>query len=230
MSLTGRRALAVVAVVVFAVIVVLLIRRPWSTPVDPGDPKAFCNQLEEGVGLTDGEVNPAEFEALSLTAPPEIRVVVNQLRNSARDLSEIANDDPINLAELFSARFDPEALDARQRLEDYAVEDCGIDLEAGVPVPVEELQSQLRSYLETNHSTAPWFANIDVRPVVENGQLHSILAGFLSPAAGDELREACEALSVYLYAVRGAAGSVGVQDYNSTVIMRRAGPNAVCSL
>lgn len=228
MSVTARRALAVLAVLAFAVIIVLLIRRPWSTPVDPGDPQAFCNQLEEGVGLTDAEVNASEFEALSLTAPPEIRVVVNQLRNSARDLTEIANDDPINLAELFSARFDPEALDARERLEAYAVEVCGIDLEAGVPIPVEELQSQLRSYLDTNHSTAPWIDKIDVRPVVENGQLDSILGRFLRPAANDELREVCEALSVYLYAVRGASGFVDVADNNNQATLRRAGPGAIC--
>lgn len=221
--------MAVVAVIVFAVIVVLLIRRPWSTPVDPGDPQAFCNQLEEGVGLT-GEVNPAEFDALSVTAPPEIRVVVNQLRNSARDLTEIANDDPINLAELFSARFDPEALDARTRLETYAVDVCGIDLEAGVPVPVEELQSQLRSYLDTNHSTAPWISKLDARPVVENGQLDSILARFTSADQGDELREACEALSVYLYAVRGASGSVAVEyvDDAGRSAIGRVGPGAIC--
>lgn len=228
MSLTGRRALALLAVVVFVVIVGLLIRRPWSTPIDPGDPQAFCNQLEEGVGLTDGDVDPAEFEALGETAPPEIRVIVNQLRNSARDLTEIANDDPINLAELFSARFDPDALDARTRLEEYAVEVCGIDLEAGVPIPVDELQSQLRSYLDTNHSTAPWIDKLDARPVVENGQLDSILAGFTEPAEDDEVREVCEALSVYLYAVRGASGSVLVEDGNRESMLR-AGPGAVCA-
>lgn len=229
MSVNTRRAIAVVAVLAVVVAVVLVIRRPWSTPVDPGDPQAFCDQLEEGVGLTGSEVSPAEFEALGLTAPPDIRIVVNQLRNSARDLTEIANDDPVNLAELFSARFDPEALDARERLEAYAVEVCSIDLEAGVPIPLDELQSQLRSYLETNHSTAPWVDKIDVRPVVENGQLDSILARFLRPAAGDELREVCEALSVYLYAVRGAVGFVDVEDSNNQAGLRRAGPGAVCA-
>lgn len=228
-SATVRRTLALLAVVVCAGAVALLILQPWSEPEDPGDPQAFCGFLGEGIGLGGGEIPSTDYDVLGAVAPPEIRTVVNQLRNSARSISEIANDDPVNLAELFSARFDPDAVASQSQLEEYALTTCNIDLEQGVPIPLEELEVQVRDYLDANHSSAPWVNAIEVRPVVENGQLDSMLVRFLRPPEdADQPREVCEALAVYLYAIRGAPGFVSVES-NGTIVARRASPADACT-
>lgn len=178
-----------------------------------GDPVAFCELLAEGVGRADGDVSPEEYARLAEVAPEGIRGAVEDLRNAAVDLSEIA--ETASLAELFARAFDPEARDARQELDRWAVVECDLEID------LEAIEEDLASFLATNYAGASWVDLVDIELEVEEGRLEAITAELerelrdLEPAF-----EACRGLSVYLYEIRDGSGPVRVVYDGETVVSR----------
>lgn len=191
-----------------------------------GNEQAFCGLLADGVGLADGGVSLNDFARLNAVAPNEIRPTVNRLRNAALDLSEI---DPLDVAALFNARFDPNAQESRAALESYAVSTCELDLEDGPPIPIDELSADLRTYLSENFADAAWTDNLVLAPGTTNGRLESVIARMVEPPSSDaDAAEICRALSVYLYVLNSGDGSVSV-EHNGEVVAFRSGPEASCT-
>lgn len=180
-----------------------------------GDPVAFCELLAEGVGRADGDVDPAEFDQLAEVAPEGISGTVEDLRNAAVDLSEIA--ETATLEELFARAFDPEAREARRDLDRWAVVECQL------PIDLEAIRADLDSFLATNYTGAGWVDIVEIDLEVVDGRLESITAELttgLGPDAIEPAFEACRGLSVYLYELQGGDGPVRVVHDDETVVSR----------
>ncbi len=199
-----------------------------SRTEDPGDPEAFCALLRDGIGLsasgTDG------LDDLEAAAPPDIRSTVRELANTARSLDEIPDSE---LDELFSAAFDPEAVEARKGLRSYAVEQCG-----STSVPVDQAvdglndeadaEAQLASYIATNFGTTTWAGQLSIDAGFAFGRLDSLHAEFADdPAAPDDALAACNALAVFLYEIESGSGEITVMR-GETLLAGRSGPGAPC--
>jgi hypothetical protein len=211
------------AALVFAVLVAAC-----SGTEDPGDPEAFCELLRDGIGLSAGGTDG--LDALEAAAPPDIRSTVRELANTARSLDEIPDAD---LDELFSAAFDPDAVEARDGLRTYAVERCGSTL-----VPVDEAvdgvadeadaEAQLASYIATNFGTTTWAGQLSIDAGFAFGRLDSLHAEFADdPASPDDALAACNALAVFLYEIESGSGEIRVTQ-DDTLLAGRSGPSAPC--
>lgn len=197
-----------------------------SSGGDPGDLNVFCNLLGDGVGLSETDANPVEFEALEQVAPPEIRPTITNLRLAALELDEVPDDD---LEGLFAARFNPQAAGARSELESYAGASCGIDFSGGAPVGFEELTAEIENYLAVSAAGRPWLDQIRIDPATVAGQLHSVRVAFLvQPADPVYADEVCTNVSGYVYGQRAAIGSVTV-DYDGAALSQRNGPDGICA-
>lgn len=214
--------------VVAAALVVTMASAACSATEDPGDPEAFCELLREGVGLTAGGTD--RLDELETAAPPDIRVGVRQLANTVRSLDEIPDAD---LGELFSAAFDPEAVEARSTLLQYAVDQCGsaptvLDEPLEAPLDSAEADAQLLEYVTTNFGTTAWVPLLTVETVFEFGRLDSVRGEFSDepPTPVDSLA-ACNALAVYLYELQDGVGEVTVR-LGDTLLAGRSGPASQC--
>ncbi|MDH3754264.1 MAG: hypothetical protein OEU32_10375 [Acidimicrobiia bacterium] len=207
----------------------LLVAACGGDTEDPGDQAAFCDLLREGVGLTGGAVG--DFERLADVAPPDIRLAVRELGNTARSLDDIPDE---NLEELFAAAFDPEAVEAGAELDLYAVEVCGSDPVAAEPTPAEDANdsdaslADLEDYIAANFSTTTWAGNVQFDVAFEFGRLDSIEANFdRPPDSADDALAACNAVAVFLYELRDATGTVAVVS-GDDLLASRSGPDTPC--
>jgi hypothetical protein len=211
------------AALVFAILVAAC-----SATEDPGDPEAFCALLRDGIGLSAGGTDG--LDALEAAAPPEIRSTVRELANTVRSLDEIPDDE---LGELFSAAFDPEAVEARNGLRTYAVEQCGstsVPVDQAVDGVVDEAdaEAQLASYIATNFGTTTWAGQLSVDAGFAFGRLDSLHAEFADdPDAPDDALAACNALAVFLYEIESGSGEIRV-THGDTLLAGRSGPSAPC--
>lgn len=194
---------------------------------DPGDPDAFCDLLRAGVGFG---TEPERLDELEAVAPPDIRVTVRQLANTARSLDQIPDQ---NLDELFSAAFDPEAIEARAELRRYAVDSCGspaelIDEPGSTVSDQDAADAAIVEYLANNFRTTAWVDDLDVTATLAFGRLESVQARFFTPPASpDDALAACNALAVYLYEIHDGTGEVNV-ELGDTLLAGRSGPDAPC--
>jgi len=201
-----------------AIAAVILLGSACSDDGDEGDPEAFCELLVEGVGQADGDVDPAEFEALAEVAPSEVISAVEKLAVTATDVETL---DYTDREALFAASFDPDATEARQELEVYAIEECDI------PVDQALLEAELAEFLAINFTDARWLDDIEVSVSIESGVISGIEANHLSrPLAGDSV-EVCRALAVYLYEVSGGDGPVRV-FLGEKLLVSRENREATC--
>lgn len=210
---------------VVVLVMALLSITACSSGEDSGNQQAFCGLLKDGVGLSASNQTLVDFDNLETVAPVEIRATIARLRNTALDLSEI---DPLDVEALFNARFDPNALAARDALNEFAEVQCDLDLESGPPVRADDASAELDQYLDANFKDAPWSDSIDITVGVSSGRLHSIVARYVAaPADLEEPAEVCRALSVYLYSITEGEGTVSV-EVDGGVVAFRAGPEASC--
>ncbi|MCB0994986.1 MAG: hypothetical protein KDB21_07845 [Acidimicrobiales bacterium] len=196
---------------------------------DAGDKEAFCELLRDGVGIgsDSAEVDPGDFARLSEVAPPEIRDAVRQLANTARSLDEIPDAE---LDELFAAAFDPEAVAARDELLAYAVGTCGVDagdIEGGRISNDDVLITEVAGYLQTNFASEPWLDDIRIAMVRDDSVLDGVTVTFERRTSRNEAIDVCNAVSVWLYALKDADGAVTVL-YDGAVVAGRVGPDASC--
>lgn len=196
--------------------------------VDPGDPVAFCDLLRQGIGLGNSTDGLVDLEAV---APPEIRTQVRELANSARSLDDIADTE---LEELFSAAFDPEAIEARAALNQYAIDQCGSGIDTDGTTEASTFENEIaarndvQTYLNDNFGSSDWVDGIAIEAIFAFGVLDSVEAQFKrAPKNTDESLEACNALSVYLYALQSGSGSVSV-NHGDDVLASRTDPEGLC--
>ena len=196
--------------------------------VDPGDPVAFCDLLRQGIGLGNSTDGLVDLEAV---APPEIQTQVRELANSARSLDDIADTE---LEELFAAAFDPEAIEARAALNQYAVDQCGSGIDTDGTTQASTFENEiaarndLQTYLNDNFGNSAWVDGIAIEAIFAFGVLDSVEAQFKRvPKNTDESLEACSALSVYLYELQSGSGSVSV-NHGDDVLASRTDPEGLC--
>ncbi len=194
---------------------------------DEGDPVAFCGMLREGVGFDATDVTG--LEELETVAPIDIRPAVRELSNTSRRLDDIPDTE---LAELFAAATDPEAGQARLDLEQYAVDQCGLEPGADGPeigaVDADAALADLASYVAENFGTTAWADDLEFGVAFAFGRLDSVAATFRSdPDPEDAPLEVCNALAVYLYEIQGGTGRVTVED-DEGVLISREGPDERC--
>lgn len=198
---------------IIAVVIVVALTGAACSGESSEDPVAFCDLLADGVGRADGDVSAAEFDRLAEVAPADIRGAVDDLRNAAVDLAEIA--ETATLAELFARAFDPEARDARRELDRWAVVECDLEID------LEAIQTDLATFMETNYAGADWVDLLDIELDVVEGRLEAITAELSKRLVDIEPAfEACRGLSVYLYEIQGGSGTVDVMFDGETVVSR----------
>ena len=187
---------------------------------DDGDVAAYCELVNNGVGIQDGV-----FEGLLEVAPPDIRDAVNELANTTRGF-----DDIDELDELFDAAFDPDAQAARLAFSTHAEDICEYE-----PPPEEEEAFQfssngieLREYVSANFGNDDWPDKVTYRVAeASDGQIFEVTARFIESPQGDEALDACAALGVWLYVALGAAGEVRV-EHEGEVVAQRLTQTATC--
>lgn len=211
----------------WVVLVGMLIAGGCGGGEDEGDPVAFCRLLREGVGFDATDV--AGLEELEGVAPIDIRPAVRELSNTSRQLEDIPDTD---LAELFAAATDPDADRARRDLEQYAVDQCGLEPGADGPeagaIDAETALADLASYITENFGTTEWADDLEFGVAFAFGRLDSVAATFRSdPDPEDAPLEVCNALAVYLYEIQGGTGRVSVEDADG-VLISREGPDERC--
>ena len=194
---------------------------------DTSDLDAYCNLVRDGVGFgaSNVAVQEAELQELLGVAPGEVRDAVLELINTTRSL-----DDIDELDQLFDAAFDPDAQAAKADFDRFAVEACGIDASALPDGRVDSaagLVTDIGAYVDANFESATWVPKVRYDVEREGGALHDITVTFVVDARDDEAQQACAALSVYLYELRDADGSVIVMS-DDLVSVQRSGPDAAC--
>lgn len=194
---------------------------------DTSDLDAYCNLVREGVGFgtLNVAVQEAELQDLLAVAPGEVRDAVLELINTTRGL-----DDIDELDQLFDAAFDPDAQAAKASFDRFAVEACGVDASALPEGRVDSdagLITDIGAYVDANFEGATWVPKVRYDVEREDSALRDITITFVVDARDDEAQQACAALSVYLYELRGADGSVVVVS-DDLVTVQRSGPGAAC--
>lgn len=198
---------------------------------DDGDVDAFCTLVQQDAGdLTGQAVDAASLDRLADVAPQEIRSVVEQLGNLARDFSEI---DPTELDQLFAAAFDALARSARQRFDGFVSETCDIDNATlggdQEPASADELAIRLLDFLESIFPNDDWVGKASYEVIVEpdDGPWAVRLTFVVGIEAGEAAR-ACESVSLWLYDVERHAGSIEVLDAAGDGGAARAGLEGSC--
>lgn len=195
-----------------------------SDPVDPGDVAAFCDLVSSGAVPTTSNADPSQLAALEAVAPPEVRPVIDRLRQSAVRLDELADDD---LDGLFAAQFNPDAIDAQAQLEAYATATCGVG--PGQEATVDpDIVKELNEYLALSAAGRPWLEAIQVIPASKDGQAQSVRVVFVSEPQDGEAEEVCVNVSGWLYGTAGGTGAVTV-DYRGAIVAQRVGPDGTCT-
>ena len=192
-----------------------------------GDLDAYCDLLSDGVGLraANTSVQESEFDQLLDVAPSDIREAVRELSNTTRSLDEIEEVD-----QLFAAAFDPDAQAARTAFNDHAALACGVTGQAlvtGAVAANAEIVSDLRAYVDNNFSGSGWLPKVRYDLELEDEILDGVQVTFVVGAQSDEAAQACAAISVYVFELRGATGSVSVID-DGSVVFQRADATASC--
>lgn len=108
-----------------------------------GDLEAFCEQarsLDELADDDDFEAGMAAFDELVDEAPSDIKAEVEKFRTLLERMEGLEGadeDDPGAMAEAMGLIFDPELMEAGEKLEAYLEEECGIEPEEGF-TPIDE--------------------------------------------------------------------------------------------
>lgn len=194
---------------------------------DDGDLEAYCQLVRSGVGLAGsaGEIDAADFDALLDIAPSEIRPAVEQLANTARDLTEITE-----LDQLFAAAFDPDAQAARNAFDIYAVDSCGVDEDvvASGTIPADtDALAEIADYVSTNFREEPWATKVRYVASETDGEVDGLTVTFVVRAAEEEPVRVCRALSAWLYSVKDADGPIEIID-DDLVVVRRTDSSGAC--
>lgn len=187
----------------------------------PGNVALFCELLRSGSGLS-GSPAPEDLVALASAAPPEISSTIAALQNRARDFSELRAEDPPNLEALFNARFDPAARSEQIALDNYAEEEC--QLEVNRPAG-----SRWNAWQLANHASAPWVGLSTLQFDVANDRIDVATVLFSQPPDPRSLiQDACRAVSEFV-AADGAEESLVRVMVGSVVAVEHQIPGEPCT-
>ena len=157
-------------------------------------------------------------DSLITLAPSEVKKVVTKIRNTSADVAEISA-----LDQLFAATFDPEAIDAQNTFQIYNSQNCNINtdiVEDLVSATQASIQSELEQFLSVNYEEENWGTEAQI-DVVFNGIVTVGVKGSLALGSGFKDAESlCQALSLWLYAVKEVEGTVIVLGGENEVIER----------
>lgn len=93
-----------------------------------GSAAAFCALLEEEALPTGGEEPDLDtLRELAETAPSEIRDDLDTLLDAFAELEDLDEDDPESFGAAFEIFLDPSVAAAGANLEEFAVDECGLD-------------------------------------------------------------------------------------------------------
>ena len=193
-----------------------------------GDVTAYCDVISKNLdlGVPDTNLPIDQLDLLITLAPSEVKKVVTKIRNTSADVAEISA-----LDQLFAATFDPEAIDAQNTFQIYNSQNCNINtdiVEDLVSATQASIQSELEQFLSVNYEEENWGneAQIDV---VFNGIVIVGVKGSLALGSGFQDAESlCQALSLWLYAVKEVEGTVIVSVGENEVI-ERSSENLSCT-
>ena len=161
------------------------------------------------LGIPDTNLPIEELDLLITLAPSEIKKTATKIRNSSADVAEISA-----LDQLFAATFDPEAIEAQNFFQTYNAQNCNIETEVVQDLVSEkqaETRNELELFLTSNYSEANWNDKTETI-VIFNGIEIIGLNGKLPLGSGFQEADAlCQALSLWLYAVKEIEGTINIQ-------------------
>ena len=185
-----------------------------------GDVNAYCGVIAKNLdlGIPDTNLPIEELDLLITLAPSEVKKIVTKIRNTSADVAEISA-----LDQLFAATFDPEAIEAQNSFQTYNAQNCNIETEVVqdlVSEKQEETQNELELFLSSNYAEANWNESTETT-VVFNGIEIIGLNGKLPLGSGfQEADVLCQALSLWLYAVKEVEGTIIIQVGENNVLER----------
>ena len=212
---TGKPLLALLV----AILAATLFMASCGTNTD-GDLNAYCDVIAKNLdlGIPDTNLPIDELDLLITLAPSEVKKIVTKIRNTSADVAEISA-----LDQLFAATFDPEAIEAQNFFQTYNAQNCNIETEVVQDLVSEkqaEAQNELELFLSSNYSEANW--NNKTETIVIFSGIEIIgLKGKLPLGSGFQEADAlCQALSLWLYAVKEIEGTINIQVGENNVLER----------
>ncbi len=195
-----------------------------------GDAGAFCEQISilQTTTAPDEDINLDQFDALIDVAPSEVSDELGLLRDVFVQIEE-AGDDEDALAAVFALIGDPEFEQANITLNEYVLDECGIDLEetgdeadaidtgddtsSGVGDDADMIEADvtefsldgMQAYVATNFGDRPWSEEINSWGIIGESEVE--VGGDLE-ADADEI---CNALVAWA-APLNADATVAVTD------------------
>jgi hypothetical protein len=209
------------------VIAVLLIGSSCSSGTD-GDLDAYCDVISTNLDLGNPDTNLPidQLDLLISLAPSEVKKIATEIRNISADVAEITE-----LDQLFAATFDPEAIEAQNSFQLYNTQNCDINtavVEDLVSAAQTEIQTELDQFLTTNYDETNWNAATSVE-VIFNGIKTVGIKGTLPLGSGfREAESLCQALSLWLYAVKESEGAISIK-VGENPVLERSSENLTCS-
>ena len=207
----------------FVILAVLLVAATITTSCGnnaDGDLNAYCDVIAKNLdlGIPDTNLPIEELDLLVTLAPSEVKKIVTKIRNTSADVAEISA-----LDQLFAATFDPEAIEAQNFFQAFNGQNCNIETEVVRDLVSEkqaEIQNELESFLTSNYSEANWNEKAETI-VIFNGIEIVGLNGKLQLGSGFQEADAlCQALSLWLYAVKEIEGTINIQVGDNNVLER----------
>jgi hypothetical protein len=208
-------------------ITVLLIAPSCSSGTD-GDLDAYCDVISTNLDLGKPDTNLPidQLDILISLAPSEVKKIATEIRNISADVAEITQ-----LDQLFAATFDPEAIEAQNSFQLYNSQNCDINaavVEDLVSATQTETQTELNQFLTTNYDETNWNSTTNVE-VIFNGIKTVGIKGTLPLGSGfREAESLCQALSLWLYAVKELEGTISIQVGDNPVL-ERSSEKLICS-
>ena len=212
---TGKPLLALLV----AILAATLFMASCGTNTD-GDLNAYCDVIAKNLdlGIPDTNLPIEELDLLITLAPSEVKKIVTKIRNTSADVAEISA-----LDQLFAATFDPEAIEAQNFFQTYNAQNCNIETEVVQDLVSEkqaEIQEELDLFLASNYVDENWNEATEIT-VVFNGIEILGVSGKLSLGSGYQDADVlCQALSLWLYAVKEVEGTISIQVGENKVLER----------
>jgi hypothetical protein len=198
-----------------------------------GDLDEFCaamDDLGDDGGPFEDEAELEAFEALAPSAPPEIRddmvLVADALRRVDAEIEQAEDDGDLDavMEAAFGLMLDPEVLEASERLEQFLVEECGIEPVDGpgeiespgemavMGVALSEVEARFEEIAASLGLDADYYLN---RMGTDRlSQLLVTVSGGDGDDA-DDMLEVCDQLSAFLADHSDAEGTASIEVMRS---------------
>lgn len=216
-----RRLSTVVVQLLAPVLAVAMLLGACSSAPEPGDLVAFCSLLNGGAALST-TATKAEFDELSLVAPPDIRETITTLGTRAGDFDELLQVEPPDLEAIFRAKFDPAGDRERSTLDAYAEASCGIEVD-------RPPSTRWSNFVRTDYPDAGWRSVITTQFDVSTDRIVAATIVFAdAPAPMGLTEDVCRAVSEFL--IGDGSDTAAVRILIGTVVVLDQTPDGPCRL